>query len=59
MPEDTYALQYDREEGKPVRCEFRRIRDRSGRSTGGLYVFTDISRDVDDVTGFEYGVNLR
>lgn len=58
MPEDTYALQYDREEGKPVRCEFRRIRDRRGRSTGGLYVFTDISRDVDDVTGFEYGVNL-
>lgn len=59
MPDDTYALQYDREEGKPVRCEFRRIRDRRGRSTGGLYVFTDISRDADDVTGFEYGVNLR
>lgn len=59
MPEDTYALQYDREEGKPVRCEFRRIRDRRGRATGGLYVFTDISRDVDDVTGFEFGVNLR
>ena len=59
IPDDAYALQYDREEGKPVRCEFRRIRDRRGRSTGGLYVFTDISRDVDDVTGFEFGVNLR
>ena len=38
----------------PLRCDYRRLRDDKGGVIGNLYVFTDISREKDITTGFEY-----
>ena len=54
MDEDAYSVQCDLEGGAPLRCDFRRLKDRRGRVIGSLFVFTDLSRDTDLSTGFEY-----
>ena len=61
MDEDTYSVQCDLD-GAPLRCDHRRLKDRRGRVIGSLFVFTDLSRDADISTGFEYardGAYLR
>ena len=55
--EDEYSVQCDLEGAAPLRCDYRRLKDARGRVTGNLFVFTDISRDADISTGFEYARN--
>ena len=52
--EDRYSGQCDLEEGAPLRCDYRRVRGKRERVIGNLFVFTDLSRDADLSTGFEY-----
>lgn len=37
---------------KPLRCEFRKLRDEKGMLSGFLYIFSDIGLETDLVTGF-------
>lgn len=50
---DQYSVQCDGKTSPPLRCDFRRIRDKRGGAIGGLYVFTDISEKMDLTSGFE------
>ena len=49
---ERFSVQCDRD--VPLRCDYRRLRDRKGRVLGNIYVFTDISREKDITTGFDY-----
>lgn len=51
--DDRYSVQCDIG-GRPLRCDFRRIRSARACVIGNLFVFTDLSRDTDIITGFEY-----
>ena len=58
---DSYSVQCEMQ-GTPLRCDYRRLKDERGRVIGNLFVFTDLSRDRDLSTGFEYsrdGAYLR
>ena len=39
---------------RPLRCDFSRLRDDTGRITGNLFVFTDAVNSTDLLTGFQY-----
>lgn len=39
--------------GRPLRCDYSRLRDQRGQVIGHLYVFTDETADVDLMTGFQ------
>lgn len=54
LDEDAYSVQCDLEGGAPLRCDYRRLKDRRDRPVGSLFVFTDLSRSADITTGFEY-----
>ena len=58
---DVFSLQIDRKsnQGQPLRCDFRRLRDTRGRVTGNLFVFTDAANDTDILTGFQHWENFR
>ena len=43
----------------PLRCDFRRIKDRRDGDIGSVYTFTDLSRDTDLTTGFAYAKDGR
>lgn len=51
---EPYSIQCDIEGGAPLRCDYRVLRDERDRAIGRLYAFTDITRDTDLTTGFEY-----
>ena len=51
---DQFSTQCDIEGCVPLRCDYRRLSDKRGGTIGRLFVFTDISRDKDITTGFEY-----
>lgn len=55
--DDQYSVQCDLG-GRPLRCDFRRVRNARSRVIGSLFVFTDLSRDTDITTGFEYAREL-
>ena len=42
-----------------MRCDYRRLRGDGNSAIGSLYVFTDISRETDITTGFEYAKNYQ
>ena len=54
---DRYSVQCD-SGGRPLRCDYRRLRDERRGVIGNLYVFTDISRSTDITTGFEYAQDI-
>lgn len=43
----------------PLRCDFMRLRDDSGRELGELYVYTDSSEEIDLLTGFHSWDHFR
>ena len=45
--------------GEPLRCDFMRLRDDSGRELGDLFVYTDASEEVDLLTGFHSWDHFR
>ena len=51
---DEWTVQCDVIEGRPLRCDYRRIRDKRGKGISRLFVFTDISSNTDITSGFEY-----
>ena len=52
--EDHYSAQCDIEDCVPLRCDYHVLRDDRYGIIGRLYAFTDITRDMDLTTGFEY-----
>lgn len=52
--EDRFTVQCERlgARGQPLRCDFRRLKDRAGGVTGNLFVFTDLTDESDILTGF-------
>ena len=56
---EPYSVQCDIEEGVPLRCDYRVLKDERGKSIGRLYAITDITRDMDLTTGFEYAKDYR
>lgn len=50
----AYSVQCDLEGNAPLRCDYRLLTDKRGRAIGKLFVFTDLSRNTDITTGFEY-----
>ncbi|MBR1607207.1 MAG: HD domain-containing protein [Clostridia bacterium] len=52
--EDRFTVQRERlgARGQPLRCDFRRLKDRSGGVIGNLFVFTDLTDESDILTGF-------
>lgn len=52
--EDRFTVQCERlgARGQPLRCDFRRLKDRTGGVTGNLFVFTDLTDESDILTGF-------
>jgi len=52
--EDRFTVQCERlgAHGQPMRCDFRRLKDRSGGVIGNLFVFTDLTDESDILTGF-------
>ena len=45
--------------GEPLRCDFMRLRDESGRELGDLFVYTDASEEIDLLTGFHSWDHFR
>ena len=45
--------------GDPLRCDFMRLRDDSGRELGDLFVYTDASEEIDLLTGFHSWDHFR
>ena len=56
---EQFSTQCDAGNGVPLRCDYRRLKDARDRVIGHLYVFTDITRDADITTGFEYAKGTR
>ena len=52
--EERYSVQCDIEGCVPMRCDYCVLKDERHRPIGKLYAFTDITRDIDLTTGFEY-----
>ena len=52
--EEQFSAQCDIEGCAPMRCDYRVLRDERDGVIGRLYAFTDITRDTDLTTGFEY-----
>jgi len=52
--EERFSAQCDIEGCVPLRCDFRVLKDKRNRPIGRLFAFTDITRDIDLTTGFEY-----
>lgn len=52
--EDRFTVQCDipGSHGKPLRCDFSRLKDRTGGVIGNLFVFTDLTDESDILTGF-------
>ena len=55
---DNFSTQCDAGNGVPLRCDYRQLKDQQNRVLGHLYVFTDITRDTDITTGFEYAKGM-
>ena len=51
---ERYSAQCDIEGCAPMRCDYRTLKDERDGVIGRLYAFTDITRDTDLTTGFEY-----
>lgn len=49
-----FSIRCDIDGCVPLRCDYRKLRDDRDGVIGSLYVFTDISREKDITTGFEY-----
>ena len=57
--EQRFSTQCDIEGGAPLRCDYRVLKDERDGAIGRLYAFTDITRDTDLTTGFEYAKDYR
>lgn len=61
IPEDTaekdqYSIQCETpgRPGQPLRCDYRRLQDANGGTTGKLFTFTDVTNDFDILTGYQH-----
>ena len=45
--------------GNPLRCDFMRLKDNTGRELGDLFVYTDASEEIDLLTGFHSWDHFR
>jgi len=56
-----YSVQLDMaaRRGRPLRCDYRQLLSSRGDRIGKLFVFTDISNDIDLLTGFQHWENFR
>ena len=45
--------------GNPLRCDFMRLRDETGKELGDLFVYTDASEEIDLLTGFHSWDHFR
>lgn len=52
--ESRFSAQCDIEGCVPMRCDYRLLSDERDGAIGRLYAFTDITRDMDLTTGFQY-----
>jgi diguanylate cyclase (GGDEF)-like protein/PAS domain S-box-containing protein len=62
MDEDAYSLQcYINEYGKqkPLRCDYRMLRNERNEIIGRLFVFVDVQLDTDLLTGFHNWESFR
>ena len=50
----SFSVQCDIEGCVPLRCDYNVLRDARDGAVGRLYAFTDITREKDITTGFEY-----
>lgn len=57
--DEDYSVQCDIEGSAPMRCDYRPMKDERDGTIGRLYVFTDITRDMDLTTGFQYAKDYR
>ena len=56
---EDFSIQCDIDGCVPMRCDYRKLRDAREGVVGSLYVFTDISRETDITTGFEYAKDFN
>lgn len=56
---EHFSAQCDIEGCVPLRCDYRVLRDERDGAIGSLYAFTDITREIDLTTGFEYAKDYQ
>lgn len=60
--EDSYSISFftkDNKEGRQLRCDFMRLKDKEGMALGKLFVYTDAIEEIDILTGFHSWDHFR